>query len=167
MLHLNSGAKIEIDWACDIILGDLSDHAKFKVLKLYNVQAGEKLINKTLKNIIKCKDNIKKGIDTQKDLDELELLHSVQINDQRFKIRVNWFVQNARKNVEEVKMKERMAAKEKQNYFKRQTLKTYKEGTPAQQLLLQSVVTPKNDNKNATGALNNIESGPDSLVTSY
>jgi hypothetical protein len=34
------GLKIEIDWACDIILGDLSNHAKYEYLKLYNPMSG-------------------------------------------------------------------------------------------------------------------------------
>jgi hypothetical protein len=49
LLHRKEGSKIEIDWACDIILGDLSDHVKYKILKLYNVKAGEKKVNKALK----------------------------------------------------------------------------------------------------------------------
>ena len=76
LLHLKSGAKIEIDWACDIVLGDLSDHAKFKVLKLYNVKAGERDINKTLKNISECKDNLIKGISTQDELNVLEDIYN-------------------------------------------------------------------------------------------
>ena len=40
LLNQKDGSRIEIDWACDIILGDLSDHAKYKVLKLYNWKAG-------------------------------------------------------------------------------------------------------------------------------
>lgn len=42
LMHINEGSRIEIDWACDIILDDLSDHVKYKVLKLYNWKAGEK-----------------------------------------------------------------------------------------------------------------------------
>ena len=72
LLNQRDGSKIEIDWACDIILGDLSDHAKYKVLKLYNMKAGEKKINRTKKKIVECNDNIIKGIATKEELDELE-----------------------------------------------------------------------------------------------
>ena len=72
LLNESNGGEVQIDWACDIILGDLADYAKYKVLKLYNFKSGEKQIKQTLKKISECQNNIIKGIATQKDLEKLE-----------------------------------------------------------------------------------------------
>jgi len=46
----------------------LSDHVKFNILKLYNVKAGEKALNKILKKLNECEKLVEQGRETKDEL---------------------------------------------------------------------------------------------------